>query len=133
VREVYVGETECLLTRMRGVIWATVEENRGLQQRMLKASEEGAEISLEVLGFEPFVLNMCVINEDKLGNPYVRRLLENMAILSEVTLGSKLLNRSRTRLQREKEKFFPEFVKMDKEEQERFLKFLRKKEERERV
>lgn len=132
-REVYVGETECLLRRLRGVLWPSVEENRWLNERLLKASAEGAEIWLETLGFAPFVLNGCVINHDKLGNPHVRRLLECMAILSEATMGSRLLNRSRTLLERQKDKFFPTFVKMDKQDQEKFLKWLREKEERERL
>ena len=132
-REVYVGETENLLKRLRGVLWPCVEDNHRLNEYLTKAVEEGAEVTLEVLGFEPFVLNMCVVNTDKLGNPHVRRLLESMAILSELTVDAKLLNRSKTLLQKRKEKFFPAFVKMGRAEQEKFLKFLRKTEARERV
>jgi hypothetical protein len=132
-REVYVGETENLLKRMRGVLSPCVEDNRRLHEYLGRAVEQGAEVTLEMLRFEPFVLNLCVISEEKLGNPHVRRLLESMAIVSEVTAGAKLLNRSRSLLQKQKEKFFPTFVKMGREEQERFLKYLRKREEREGV
>jgi hypothetical protein len=52
-------------------------------------------VEVQLLTFEEFTLNGVEISTETLGNPYVRRLVENLAILSSDGPGVHIMNRGR--------------------------------------
>ena len=123
---VYVGETDCVIRRLRGVLWAgrRGETNLRLNRMFQSLLAGGAEITLEVLSFEPFILNEYKVSMERLRNPYLRKLVESIAILTEARLGSMVLNWGRELVARQKVRLLPYVEQMEPEERRRFLKFV---------
>jgi hypothetical protein len=59
------------------------------------AEIDGRRVELQILEFPEFCLNGVLISSDTLGNPFLRFLLENIAILDTDQLGINLMNRGR--------------------------------------
>ena len=123
---VYVGETDCVIRRLRGVLWAgrRGEPTLRLNRLFQKLLAEGAEITLEILDFERFVINDYEVSMERLRNPYLRKLVESVAILTEARLGSVVLNWGRELVERQKVRLLPQVEQMEPEERRRFLKFV---------
>ncbi|MBZ5647487.1 MAG: hypothetical protein LAN37_09720 [Acidobacteriia bacterium] len=123
---VYVGETDCVIRRLRGVLWAgrRGETNLRLNRLFQSLLAEGADITLEVLSFEPFAVNGYEVSMERLRNPYLRKLVESIAILTEARMGSMVLNWGRELVMRQRLRLLPQVERMEPEERRRFLKFM---------
>ncbi len=123
---VYIGETERVERRLRGFLGPgqQMETNLRLNQMFKALAKGGAEITLEVLAFPAFEVNGYEVSMERLGSPHVRRLVESIAILSEMKMGSMVLNRGKELLERQKARLFPLVQQMEEGERKRFLKFL---------
>jgi len=125
---VYVGETDCVLRRLRGVLWPSykgAETNLRLGRLFRGLMGPGVQITLELLEFEPFVVNGYEVTMERLRNPYLRKLVENIAIVTEAQLGSIVLNAGRELVTREKARLVPLVASLEPAERQRFLKFLK--------
>jgi hypothetical protein len=91
----YVGETENMIRRLRAFLQPgpTRETNWRLKQYLKAARARRVNVTLEVLRFEPFVVNGFKVTMRALTNPHVRRLLENLVILTEMQAWAEVLNR----------------------------------------
>ncbi len=125
---VYVGETDCVLRRLRGVLWPSkngAETNLRLGRLFRALLVPGAQITLELLEFEPFVVNGYDVSMERLLNPYLRKLVEDIAIVTEARLGSIVLNAGRELVTREKARLAPLVAELEAEDRQKFLKFLK--------
>ncbi len=125
---VYVGETDCVLRRLRGVLWPSnkgAETNQRLGRLFRSLLVPGAQITLELLEFEAFIVNGYKVTMERLRNPYLRKLLEDIAIVTEARLGSIVLNAGRELVEREKVRLVPLVAGLEREEREKFLRFLK--------
>jgi|GEM_PF-5982387 len=97
---IYYGECKHLVRRMRGYINPSKggpnskgqQTNLRMKQRFDTYLESGLSVSLESLEFRPFNLNGIDINQTKLSNTFVRRLLENYFLASHIDSEVELLN-----------------------------------------
>ena len=60
------------------------------------ASIDKGKVKLQLLKFEESWINGVEVSPEKIGNPFVRRLLENLAILSSDGIGIHLMNQGRS-------------------------------------
>jgi hypothetical protein len=125
---VYIGETDCVIRRLRGVLWPS---NKGGETNLRLCSlfrgllGPGAQITLELLEFEAFVMNGYEVTMERLRNPYLRKLVEDIAIVTEAKLGSIVLNAGRELVTREKARLAPLVAGLEPEDRQKFLRFLR--------
>lgn len=92
---VYVGETDNVLRRLRGLLWPSKKgelNNLRMGELFRALLTPGAQITLELLQFEPFAVNGYEITVHRMRNPYLRKLVESIAIVTEARLGSFVLN-----------------------------------------
>ena len=80
---VYVGEAENLITRINGYRSPGVSQitNKRIQSFIKYEQVNRNQVFLEVLDFEPFKLFRTLV-KNPLSDPYVRKTMENIAILS---------------------------------------------------
>ena len=124
---VYIGETDCVLRRLRGLLWPSnkgAETNLRLSRLFRSLLSAGTVITLELLSFEPFVVNGYEVSMERLRNPYLRKLVEDVAILTEAKMGSMVLNWGRELVSRQKARLFPLVEQLEGAERARFLKFM---------
>ncbi len=91
----YIGETENLIRRLRAFLQPgpVRETNWRLKQYLKNARARRAGVKLQVLHFPPFEVNGFKVTMRTLTNPHVRRLMESMAILTEMQSWTEVLNR----------------------------------------
>lgn len=91
---VYVGEAENLAQRLGEYIrpGRRGTTHKRIHDRLIGQVGAGAGVTLEALSFEPFTLAGVDISENNLSSPFVRRFLENLAILAEQEIGNIVLN-----------------------------------------
>ena len=116
---IYIGQSECFEKRCAAYIrflsrqrkptqrpWtvSSLGEARKEMERnpcariaahIQNAEADRRRVKLQLLGFEEFCLNGIVISSEELGNPFVRCLLENIAILDTDRPGINLMNSGR--------------------------------------
>jgi len=128
-RVVYIGETDCVVRRLGGVLSPSrigAETNLRLATLFRALLIPGAEITLELLEFERFVVNGYEVTMAKIRNPYLRKLVEDIAIVTEAEQGSFVLNAGRELVQREKARMAAVVAELPSGEWQKFLKFLKK-------
>jgi|GEM_PF-2233891 len=79
----YIGEAENLAQRVQGYIWPgrTQQTNLRMKDEFLKHMSSGGAVELQILRFEPFgINNVNVFHESQLGNPYIRKMMENFLL-----------------------------------------------------
>lgn len=78
----YVGEAENICRRLGGYLnpGSSQKTNVRIKAFLDERRTAGVTIRFEVLEFGNFVINGLEINRDRLTNPYVRKLIENLAI-----------------------------------------------------
>ena len=92
--EAYVGETESIFSRLGQYLrpGKTQQTNLRLNAHVRDLLIQGLRLEYQVMEFDPFQINDVIINDESLGDPYVRRLIEALAI-SELRLSKcRILN-----------------------------------------
>ena len=84
-----VGESGDLYKRLQAYVGSTAKRHVNIRRDFDRVSSTGGTVGLEILKIDSFAINGAVIAEDKLGNFFVRRVLENL-LLSPRTSGSAL-------------------------------------------
>ena len=114
--QAYVGEAENFRERYYGyrsvtsastpASWTrhTLEEafrslrrnpNVRVRSAILNWMAGGHRVELQFLEFESFRLNRVLVTQDRLSNPFVRRLVENVAVLETEKDGYRIMNSGR--------------------------------------
>jgi len=80
-----------------GEAWKEMEGNSCVRiaARIQNAERAGTGVELQLLSFEEFYFNGVLISPDSLGSPFVRCLVENLAILDTDRPGVHLMNQGR--------------------------------------
>ena len=110
---VYVGETENLARRLRGYLYpgpsqATSKRMKAYLDEELK---HGTLITLAILRFENFRIiidrekrDSRLVAEFGLGNPFIRKLMENFAVIAHDPVTCDILNKSMNPIERRRAK-----------------------------
>ena len=97
IEKVYIGESSSFSGRLSAYRSAGKRENttEQLLRELIRGCEAaGGSVDLELLALQsPFKINGVVVNTYALGNMEVRRMLENLAIMSAKANGLKVVNR----------------------------------------
>lgn len=93
-------ETEKLHTRLRAYLKPRSKTERRVKQELDKAREQGLSVCFEVLDFEPFEINHIEFQHRFLTNPFARKAIENLVVLSYLEAGSRVVNRGRDSLEK---------------------------------
>ena len=110
---VYIGETENLARRLRGYLHPGPSQitNKRMKEYLDRELELGTTIDLSILRFENFHIiigrekcNAGLVAELGLGNPFIRKLMENFAIIVQDPVTCDILNKSLNPLERRREK-----------------------------
>jgi hypothetical protein len=80
---------------------------------IINAEQDNAVVELQLLGFEEFHFNGLFISTETLTNPFVRRAIENLAILDADMSGLHVLNRGRDIRAKEFTQLLASFRKKD--------------------
>ncbi|HEY5177832.1 MAG TPA: hypothetical protein VII95_19945 [Terriglobales bacterium] len=91
----YIGEAENLAQRVQGYIWPgrTQQTNLRMKDEFLKHMSSGGAVELQILRFEPFgINNVNVFHESQLGNPYIRKMMENFLLADHDPVHCELKN-----------------------------------------
>jgi hypothetical protein len=90
--EFLVGETENLYRRIGHYLKHKSGAHVEFRNSFDKARNSGREVSLQILKFEPFNINGIIFSLDRLHDPFVRLVLENLCCLQVLEDGSRLVN-----------------------------------------
>jgi hypothetical protein len=100
VEPLYVGETEKLHRRLRAYLKPRSKTEQRVKQELDKAREQGLSIRFEVLEFEPFEINGIEFQPRFLTNPFARKAIENLVVLSYAEAGFRVSNQGRDVLEK---------------------------------
>ncbi|MGH9607339.1 MAG: hypothetical protein ACRD3N_16755 [Terracidiphilus sp.] len=102
----YVGETENLLTRIRGYLnpGPSQETNKRINAESKAAILLGLTVRLEILRIEPIRINRVRVCNENLSDPYVRKMMENFVLADFDVVHCELLNAALNPLERRKRK-----------------------------
>ncbi len=122
----YIGETEHVVRRLRAFLkpGPVLETNLRMQQYLMAAMEDQGDVLLKVLSFPPFVVNGFEVTMERLGNPHVRKLVEHIAVLTEIAQGSVVLNRGKDLKDKVDDRLIRRVPKMRSAEREKFFRML---------
>jgi hypothetical protein len=110
---VYIGETENLARRLRGYLHPGPSQatNKRMKAYLDQELKLGTAIALSILRFETFHIiidrgksDSRLIAEFRLGNPFIRKMMENFAIIVQDPVTCDVLNKSLNPLERRQEK-----------------------------
>jgi hypothetical protein len=110
---VYIGETENLARRLRGYLHPGPSQatNKRMKAYLDEELKLGAIIDLSILRFEDFHIiidrekrESRLVAEFRLGNPFIRKLMENFAVIAQEPVTCDILNKSMNPLERRREK-----------------------------
>ena len=76
-----VGETGDLYKRLQAYAGSTAKRHVNIRRDFERVSASGGTVGLEILKFDTLAINGAVIAEDKLGNFFLRRALQNICSL----------------------------------------------------
>ncbi len=99
----YIGETENLAQRVRGYPrpGPTQQTNIRIKEDFLNHIKSSGIVELQILRFEPFgINNVNVHHESQLGNPYIRKMIENFLLADHDAALCKLKNCSANPIER---------------------------------
>ncbi|MBI3896356.1 MAG: hypothetical protein HY313_10555 [Acidobacteria bacterium] len=87
-----VGEADNLRRRVRDYLKSTEKRHVRIRRAFQGTLDSGGRIVLEILRFKPFMINGIAFSEDRLQDPFTRRLLENLCCALLQQQGFDLLN-----------------------------------------
>jgi len=94
ISKCYIGEAENLAERMRDYLWPGKNNQTELQLKadFLDHSKSGGSVELQTLRFDPFGINNVNVYESQLGNPYIRKMMENFLLADHDRVHCELKN-----------------------------------------
>ena len=123
---VYVGEAEDLLRRLRHYLspGETQLTNIRLKQYLEHCISKGRKVSLQFLEFEEFFINRDAFVCSQLSDPFVRKAIENLAILETFHLDCEVLNKGKNVIKKKAEVLSKEIAKLNPIERARLIEKL---------
>src|ERR1039457_5941128 len=94
ISAIYIGETENLAQRVKDYMspGRTPQTNLRMKEDFLNHIESGGIVELQILRFEPFGINNVNVYESQMGNPYVRKMMENFLLADHDQVHCELKN-----------------------------------------
>ena len=111
-RAVYIGETENLARRLRGYLSPGPSQttNRRMKAYLDRELGLGTTIELSILRFEAFHIiidrarnDSRLVDEFRLSNPFIRKMMENFAVIVQDEVTCDILNKSMNPIKRREE------------------------------
>jgi hypothetical protein len=106
LREIYIGESETVARRVRQYLKPKDKSSTDfyIHDRLQKSVLKGFHVRLDTLVLGPILLNTVRISNENLSDPFLRRMVENFAIVDTDTTQCKLLNHVANVFERRKRK-----------------------------
>jgi hypothetical protein len=115
-----VGETEDLHRRLREYLEHASKHHQGIRKAFDQCTQTGGVVALEILEFQPFKMNQIEFSRNKLGDPFVRLVLENLCCACLQSQGFDLLNETQDK------QVVKKLVNLEKKEPGSIAEFLKR-------
>ncbi len=91
----YIGEAENVERRLKHYLKPGDSQytNLRIKATLEEYQSQGKDIRFQLVTFENFVINACNFGNDRLSDPFVRAVVENLVVLEAFQTGCKVLNK----------------------------------------